>query len=231
MRDPALPAAAIFVKTPGHSPVKTRLAAHIGTSPAERLHLACARAVAAVLRQCASRITGYYAVAEPDAHARWPGLPVVAQCDGALGTRLAHVFATLQARHRRVLLLGADAPQLHAALLNLAMDWLDQDGPRIAVGPADDGGFWLFGANCPLPRGFWERIPYSHADTCARLLAAAEGVAAILQLPALRDLDTAADLAPLRTALAALPQALPEQRELALLLDRIALADFPRGHG
>lgn len=220
--------AALLVKTPGHSPVKTRLAARIGSSAAEGLHLACARAVAAVLAQCAPRIHGYYAVAERSALAQWPGLPVLEQGPGTLGTRLQRVYDGLKAMHRSVLLLGADTPQLHAPLLLRAVDWLDGTGARIVIGPAPDGGFWLFGANRPLPAGLLAAIGYSRADTCAQLLHAVRDLGQLQQLPELGDLDTANDLPMVRTALAALPAPLPEQHQLAALLDRAAAGP---GHG
>ena len=43
--------AAIWVKTPGLSPVKTRLAASIGVEAAERFHLLSALAVAASIQE------------------------------------------------------------------------------------------------------------------------------------------------------------------------------------
>jgi hypothetical protein len=42
---------AIFVKTPGHSPLKTRLAAGIGIDAAREFHMLAAQAVAAVARK------------------------------------------------------------------------------------------------------------------------------------------------------------------------------------
>ena len=88
---------AIFVKTPGHSPVKTRLAADRGQAWTEAWYRRAAAAVAAVAR--ATIATSYWAVAEPEAIATgaWPDLPAIAQGDGGLGSRMARVHAELVA--------------------------------------------------------------------------------------------------------------------------------------
>ncbi|HEV8692715.1 MAG TPA: hypothetical protein VGQ93_00795, partial [Lysobacter sp.] len=58
---------AIFVKTPGYSPVKTRLAADCGRAYAEAWYRRAAAAVASVAKIAADRegIAVYWAVAEP----------------------------------------------------------------------------------------------------------------------------------------------------------------------
>ncbi len=58
---------AIFVKTPGYSPVKTRLAASIGQRRAEQFHRLAAAAVAAVAKAAMPAVTPYWAIAERDA--------------------------------------------------------------------------------------------------------------------------------------------------------------------
>ena len=78
-------AIAIFVKTPGYSALKTRLAATVGTAVADQWHTRAAPAVAEVAT-AAARDAGaavYWAVAEPDAIAAsaWPSLPNLAQGD------------------------------------------------------------------------------------------------------------------------------------------------------
>ena len=223
-------AAAVFVKTPGHSPLKTRLAATIGSEAAECLHVASARAVAAVLRACGTNVDPFYAVAEPEALGAWSELPTIGQGDGALGERIDHVHARLQHSHGRVLLLGADAPQLTTTLLHGAAHALRDPAPCIVFGAAADGGFWLFGSNRPLPRALWTSVPYSRRDTGQALLNAIAGMApdcSIMQLPRLHDLDTTADIAPVLAALDALPAPLPAQREVAALLRAHSLPAWP----
>jgi uncharacterized protein len=114
-----------------------------------------------------------------------PGFEITPQCGGGLDERLAGAFAAVAGP---ALLIGMDTPQLTPDLL--AVDWEVADA---WFGPAADGGFWALGlrtAGAALVRG----VPMSTADTgavqLARLHAAGLRVA---ELPALRDVDTAAD--------------------------------------
>ncbi|MGH8083966.1 MAG: TIGR04282 family arsenosugar biosynthesis glycosyltransferase [Lysobacter sp.] len=210
-------ALAIFVKTPGHSALKSRLAAGCGERYAVEWYRRAAAAVASVAREANARhgVTGYWAVAEPDALGAWPGLSTLAQGEGGLGARMARVHAELVARHGFGLLLGADTPQLTATLLGDAADWLSKPSPRLLVGPASDGGFWLFGGNvAPAPRA-WDAVGYSAADTARQLLHSMRDVGDWRTLATLSDVDHASDLAGVLDELEALPDSTPEQRELA----------------
>jgi uncharacterized protein len=220
-------ALAIFVKTPGLSPIKTRLAQTLGDIAAIQFHsrsCAAVESVAHAALRAGLPLDAYWVVAEQAAlqRAEWSGLPQLWQGEGDLGARLHTVHAQLQSQHGSVLLIGADAPQLSVALLGDALAALGSPATPFVIGPAADGGFWLFGARVPIPEHVWLSVAYSQPDTAARLCAALSTLGAIAYLPTLADVDTAADLVALRAALAALPEALPEQRELAVWLNEIA---------
>ena len=114
-----------------------------------------------------------------------PGFDIVPQCAGPLDERLAAAFAAMSGP---ALLIGMDTPQVTPALLTV--DWETADA---AFGPAADGGFWALGLRTPDP-ALLRGVPMSTAATGAiqraRLLAAGLRV---LDLPVLRDVDTAAD--------------------------------------
>ncbi len=209
-------ALAIFVKTPGHSPVKTRLAADIGTDRAERFHRLATAAVAAVARAAMPAVRPCWAVAEPGAHGDplWATLPTIGQGDGDLGTRLDHVCSQLQVRHGHVLMIGADAPQITVPLLHAAVAALDDVSTPFVMGRAHDGGFWLFGTRRQIPRQVWLTPRYSSADTADHLIEALACPAAIASLPTLNDVDGVGDLASLVNALQALDHPLTEQIQL-----------------
>lgn len=217
-------ALAIFVKTAGHSPVKSRLAAMHGAAFAEDFHALAARAVASVaLRaQAALGITAYWAVAESTALDRWPGLPVIAQAQGGLGERMARVQAQLVARHGFGMLIGADAPQLSVGLLKQAHGWLAAPPSRLALGPAADGGFWLFGANLAPPLACWTHVEYSSADTARDFTASMKDLGQWHTLPTLTDADRSQDLPIVLKELQALPETTDEQRALAKWLGQHA---------
>jgi uncharacterized protein len=212
---------AIFVRTPQRSPVKTRLAARCGPIYAEGWYRRAAAAVAAVAVQAG--LDAYWAVAEAEALADdvWRALPTLAQGDGGLGERMARVHAALVARHGAGILLGADTPQITAALLSDAAGWLRAASKRLALGPAHDGGFWLFGANVAPPLAAWTSVAYSIADTGRDFRAALAPYGDWHTLPTLTDVDHATALPAVLTALAALDAPLPEQR---------ALRDWMRAH-
>lgn len=224
---------AIFVKTPALSPAKTRLWPALGQARAEALYLVCAAAVASVAQQAqrAGAVQPYWAVAEDaglDAEI-WQTLPRLSQGGGGLGARMAHVYGELQRRHGAALLIGADAPQLQASLLVQAAAWLDAPTPRLVLGRAADGGFWLFGGNVALDQAAWECVEYSRADTAACFEAVFDDCGEWLQLPVLHDLDTAGDLASVHAALAALREPTPVQRLVSDRLDaELAATKVPR---
>lgn len=213
---------AIFVKTPGHSPLKTRLAAGIGIDAAQRFHLLAAEAVAAVARQAECdmpMLSTHWAVAEAAALAdfAWASLPCIAQGEGDLGARMGHVTEHLLRHFDAALLLGADTPQITATDIIAAARALQTN--QHAIGPSIDGGFWLFATRGCVPATAWSDTPWSQADTatrfCDALIRDTFGDASIAHLRSLRDVDIADDLMPLLDALDALDAPLPEQQRLA----------------
>lgn len=216
-------ALAIFVKTPGLSPVKTRLAAGIGVPAAQRFHQLAAAATADVARACGSWLTPYWAIAEADpaAVAAWPGFASLHQGQGGLGERLHSVYARLQAQHGAVLLIGADAPQLTVALLQRALSLLDDPRTPFVIGDASDGGFWLFGGRAAIPAEVWTAVRYSQGQTTSELRQqlAPHGVAG--NVGRLTDADNVEDLPALHDALGALDAPLPGQLVLRQWLDGV----------
>lgn len=217
--------AAIFVKTPQLSPVKTRLWPGIGRTCAEALYLLSAEAVCEAVRAASGPIpiSGYWAVAETDAVCAdtWADLPRIAQGSGALGTRMATVYAGLRQRHRAVLLVGADAPQADPAQLQRAADWLAHREPRLAIGRAHDGGFWLFGGNVDLPLHHWQDVTYSVADTANMFSAQMGRHGACLELARLDDIDLPADIPHACAQLAGLDSPTPAQQRLLAWLQQL----------
>jgi uncharacterized protein len=216
---------AILVKTPGLSPVKTRLATGLGTAAAERWHRLAAAAVAEIAGGVAG-LTAYWALAEPADRAAgaWRGLPVLEQGEGELGERMGRVHAALLGRHDFALLLGADSPQLEAQHLADAAAWLDAAEPRLVMGPAGDGGFWLLGGNRNPAPADWMSSPCGRHDTARgfRIAMARHGEWRLL--PVLTDVDEATDLSAMLDEMALLKHPSPAQARLAAW-SRAALAE------
>ena len=223
---PSEGAIALFVKTPGLSPVKTRLAASLGTDAAETLHLTAAQSVTSVIADACQQIAlqGYYAVAEAGAldHWYWHALPSVWQGEGGLGERMGLIYEQLLQYHPYVLLVGADIPQMTSRQVCDCAHWLSgTDFPRFAFGPSLDGGFWLFGGNRPLPQTLWTRISYSQSDTGEQFLDAITHFGDIFQTDSLQDADELADLVRVMSALEALVKPTPEQQKMTDFLKQL----------
>jgi len=201
-------AVAAFVKTPGLSPLKTRLAAGIGKAKAATVYTASLGLVQALLTEAqgSGLFAPFWNVGEAAAiGARpWRALPARYAGDGSLAQKLATSYRALVAEHPAVIFIGADAPQLGLGdLLRARQALLRHD---FVVQGARDGGYVLFGGRKPLPDTLWLSVPLSQADTGVRFIAGLRAHGSVSELPPLTDIDTAADLpvvtAELRRAMA-----------------------------
>lgn len=211
---------AIFVKTPGVSPLKTRLALGMGDASQQWYGLAV-DAVKSVALEAQKKcgINAYWAVAEIDAmqNPLWQSLPRLAQAEepqSGLGERMGRVMRMLIRQHGFGILLGADAPQICADDILIASEFLSHESPRIVLGPARDGGFWCVGSNQKIPIELWQSVSYSQANTYRDFIAAFSPFAEVLNLRTLSDVDEVDDLASCRAEMNSLRQMTFEQNIL-----------------
>ncbi len=221
-------AIAIFVKTPGLSPVKTRLAATLGQTTAEAFHIAAAGAVASVMQELATQadVHSYYAVAEQQAinHHYWHELPCIWQGEGGLGKRMSYIYQTLLQKHDFVILVGADIPQMTSLELLKGSDYLSlQQHAQFVFAPSEDGGFWLLGGNCYIPLNIWTEVTYSKATTGNQFLKKIQALGDVKTLTCLRDVDEVQDLSSLKEALLTLSAPTSKQLKLLQSLDSLAI--------
>lgn len=184
-------AIAIFVKTPNLSPLKTRLAAGIGRGGADMFYDLSLRAIEETL----SNIDGLYphwAVGEQDGlnHPLWQKFPAFHTGNGDLGMRQYNVYRQLFKKHDKVLLIGADAPQISSDHIQGAIHALEIHD--FVIGPAHDGGYYLFGGRIPTDKSVWNNITWS-AETTRQELESKLGTD-IYHLPFLTDIDHKNDL-------------------------------------
>ncbi len=192
-------AIAIFAKTPGLTPVKTRLAAGIGQPAADDFYALCLNAVERSVQDfLAARAdwVGRWAVAEKAGveSPRWAALGARHTGKGDLGRRLWRIYEGLRFVHGRVLLIGTDSPQITPTRLAQAVELLQASD--FVLGPARDGGFWLFGGRRAVPKTVWETPAYGGGDVAHDLTAAMAdaGLAAPQLLDTLTDVDERADM-------------------------------------
>jgi rSAM/selenodomain-associated transferase 1 len=199
MRSGQATAIAVFVKTPGLTPLKTRLARTIGQESSMAFYELCLKAIeeklARVRRTMLFPIFPHWAVAEQtglsDPH--WNAFSRIGQGDGSLGERLHNVYSALFSTYGRVVLIGTDTPQLPENLI-LQTHGMLKNKNRFVIGPARDGGFYLFGGSASLPKEVWTSVAYSQAKTCEELAAKLKDYGEIVFLPLLTDVDVYDDL-------------------------------------
>jgi len=168
-------AIAIFVKTPGLSPIKTRLAKDVGRDKAEEIYVVSVKAVEEAVREAVERLEGalvpYWAVAEKEglSSKMWSSFDVMSSGEGDLGMRLTHVYSSLFAKYDFVLMIGSDNPEITPDIILQAIQGL-KSGCGYVIGPAYDGGFYLFGSGKRLSESQWCAVPYSREDTRERLI-------------------------------------------------------------
>jgi len=183
-------AVAVFVKTPSLSPVKTRLSATIGKPKAEAFYLLSLKAVAKTLRNVA--VKPIWAVGEKEAlnDPLWEEFEVLHTGEGDLGNRQHHIYQSLLKRYDKVLLMGSDSPQLCPIIFQDAITALDQHD--FVIGPARDGGYYLFGGRLGLMEQNWTAVPWS--VNCTREKLEAELPSKAFHLKMLTDVDHQEDL-------------------------------------
>lgn len=183
-------AIAIFVKTPALSPVKTRLATGIGNEEAQEFYRLSVETIKEIVKF--EEADPYWAVAEEKGltDPLWLGFPPLHTGDGGLGERQHYIYEYLLTNYDRVLLIGADAPQISKDILKQAITALDTHD--FVIGPARDGGYYLFGGRTKTPQKMWASVPWSTSDTREKLEALLPSKP--VHLTMLTDVDTQDDL-------------------------------------
>jgi rSAM/selenodomain-associated transferase 2/rSAM/selenodomain-associated transferase 1 len=198
---PQSPTLQVFAREPVAGEVKTRLARSVGARAAADVYAELATlcfdaAAEAKRRGSVARVELWCTPADRAPRcAEWAaqhGFDLRAQREGDLGTRMREAMTTALARGERVILVGTDCPGIDADVLAAAAAALDAHDAVLV--PAVDGGYVALGLARPLD--VFADIPWSTPEVAAatrRRLAAAG--ARWSELPALRDIDDAEDLA------------------------------------
>lgn len=220
MQKPSLAAgAAVFVKTIGRSPLKTRLAKDLGQERAHDFYKLSCQSIAEVLQTEPMGLKGYWAVAEgADAFIDWPSLKCLDQGLGGLGERMHKVYGDLLGRHDYAMLLGADAPQITAKILTKALNLAS--GGCFVLGPAADGGFYLLIGSQPIPLDLWLSVQYSSPHTRMELTERLKKIAPVKELETLTDVDELGDLIALKKELQECNKLTPSQSQMIPWLDQ-----------
>lgn len=216
-------ALAIFVQTPGFSPVKTRLADTLGIRSAELFYRKSICAVEAVAietkRISEGLICPYWAVGESQTleHSLWGKFTSLYTGPGGLGHRMHHVYSQLLQNYDFVILIGSDSPQISPELIvKTAAMIIETD--QFVMGPARDGGFYLLGGSRSIGIECFTSVTYSCDNTASNMINELEKTGRVKIINQLTDVDTVGDFEQLLNELQNCM--LPEQKELSAWLQQ-----------
>jgi hypothetical protein len=147
----------IFAKPPVPGEVKTRLAAALGAEAAASLARAFLEDTIESVRSLTWALPALASTVPVRAD-----VPVLLQGEGDLGERIERVLRAALRRAKVAIAIGADAPALPSHLLESARSALEE--ADVAIGPAEDGGFYLLALRS-CPEGLLRDLPWSSVDT------------------------------------------------------------------
>jgi len=191
----------VFAKLARPGKVKTRLRARLTAQQAAAVHLACVRdtvAMVPALPRCGKYLLvagGHNAAREfAKAIGLRPSWRVGAQRGRNLGQRLRSAFQSFfRQGARQVVVVGTDTPWMGAARVARAFELLGL--ADVVLGPTEDGGYYLVGAQKLVPAMF-HGIPWGTSAVFRRTLSALRRSRATWRLlPRDFDLDRPSDLA------------------------------------
>lgn len=190
----------VFAKTLGLTPVKTRLAAHIGLAQANAFYELSVKALRNTLdavRDQNDAMDVYWALAEENGpqHPYWQGVQAFWTGEGDLGERLNRVTERLFETYDAVIMIGTDSPQLQISHFTESIRLLAKQPNHAVAGPCTDGGFYLFGTTQALGDDVWHQVRYSQSDTLQQLLHKIQTIGfSWSRLEPLSDVDVVEDL-------------------------------------
>ncbi len=196
----------LFVKSPVHGPVKSRLAQTVGAEMATSLY----RNFVLDMLETLSDVTAagrsdlrvcFFPAAAAEEIRKWLGddYALLPQEGNDLGERMKNAFLTcFTAGYRRVIVLGSDTPDLTSDNITEGLDCLNRHGA--VIGPARDGGYYLLGFQATaFSAAIFSGMPWSTARVFDLTMEALRRAGAdVCVLPPWRDIDTFADLQALR---------------------------------
>ena len=203
---------AVFAKAPVPGFAKTRLIPVLGPEGAAALQRKLMEQAVRTALEAGIGPATLWCAPDPshqafaDLAARF-AVGLVPQVSGDLGARMLAAFDA--AAPRPLVLIGTDCPSLGAQDLRDAADAL-RGGADVAITPAEDGGYGLIAARCPMPILFRD-MPWSTAKimSLTRERARAAGLM-LVERQTIWDVDTPADYERLvASGLLRIPELLP----------------------
>lgn len=188
-----LPAIAVFAKAPVRGRVKTRLAATIGEAEATQRYEQMVSTLLHRLHEAAHRLSCAIELHIDTSSDAWTSPPVTrqVQISGDLGDRMLHALQSGLAEGRpQVLILGGDVPTVPIEHLEALLQFPED----VALGPAEDGGYWAIASRRTHPAMF-AGVAWSTEHACAQTAAACRAAGLSVAFgPTWFDIDELSDL-------------------------------------
>lgn len=197
-----------MVKAPRAGAVKTRLVPPLSFAEAASLAASFARDTVESVRRAASEVVIAYAPDEGraalDSLFKDEGLRWLAQRGEDLGARIESAASHAFERERGpVVIVGADSPTLPPAFVVRAVASLAGGESDVALGPTEDGGYYLVGLRQKFV-GLFRNVEWSTPHVYRQTAENASRLGLrVLELPRWYDVDTREDLLRLREELLA----------------------------
>ena len=211
----------VVAKAPTRGQTKTRLGSLIGLDAAAEFYRCLLADVLDIARRTTDHLSdvtpaiGYWPAGSEDTFDEIaPDFALILQQGAALGDRLHHVITqALSHGYDQAAVLSSDTPFVDPAALARGFQALSE-GADVALGPCDDGGFYVMHLREPHPE-ILVPIQMSTPNVTRDILAAATDARLRVELlPSTTDVDTPADLQRLSTSTANWPsQIAPKTRE------------------
>ncbi len=193
----------LFTRFPEPGRVKTRLIPFLGAEGAADLHRQltehCVDRISPLLSGRNLSLHVFYSGGSDKEMRQWlPGIPAVRQQGRTLGQRMATAVNHVRIRGgQRILLFGADCPDLEKSLIDSALQILTNHD--LAFGPTFDGGYYLLGIgpSCATAdlNTLLTDIPWGTTEVLQQTIIRAEAAdCSYALLPTLHDIDRPEDL-------------------------------------
>ncbi len=187
----------IFAKYPEPGAVKTRLGPQLSPEEASQFYRLMAEEIVRVHSKAGSYhcIVCCYPEEQIDRFRHWLGGSVylIPQRGEDLGEKQLNAFIDSEKLgFNRTIIIGSDCPSITVSDIEEAFDQIESDW--IALGPSNDGGYYLVGSTLPRAELF-ESVNWSTDSVFGEVASNAEKLGIdIATLPVKNDIDTYEDL-------------------------------------
>lgn len=189
----------IFTKAPTLVPVKTRLSSTLSQRQRQELYKSLIRHT---LQTCSSIPQAQQQLwVTPKADdflkelSQQHKAQIHLQTGQDLGQRMHHALSSGIQAYGKALLMGCDCPFIDVRYLEQALTAVSHRPDSCVLGPADDGGYVLIGANQQLPTGVFEGVAWGTDEVLQQTrIKLSQYDIPVTLLPSLSDIDVPADL-------------------------------------